>query len=268
MKLRAFTRTLLASAVALAAGQALAAPNLVTNGNFEATGVGQIDSVISGTGWTNSTVFNGFNNVSAFNFIVDTTADDALSGTSGGFPSENSGTLHTNIFVHGPGNGTNNGFTGSSNGGKFLGGDGGYATGPVSQTINGLTVGHDYTLSFEWAGTQFTDQSGAYWVGWDGTFGSDTFSVGGPGTSVASHGFKPWESASFTFTATSASQVLSFLATGPSGLPPFSLLDGVSLVDVTIVPPPPVPEPESIALMLAGGALLAGAKRRRDAKRA
>lgn len=227
--------------------------NLVQNGGFESgSGLGQIDSVVTGTGWSNT----GSNN---FNFILDTTADDALNGFGGGFPSVNSPGASTNIFVWGPGNGINNGFTGSADGGKFLGGDGGYATGTVTQTITGLTAGEQYTLSFEWAGAQFTDQSGAYWAGWDVDFGGESFSVGGQATAVASQGFLGWASASHNFTASSSTQVLSFLATGPSGLPPFSLLDGVSLTTVT-----QVPEPASLALMLAGGCLLvATAKSRR-----
>jgi hypothetical protein len=53
-----------------------------------------------------------------------------------------------------------------------------------------------------------------------------------------------------TFTASSTSQILSFLAVGtPTGLPPVSLLDGVSLVDSTV---PAVPEPSSWAMLLAG----------------
>ena len=49
-------------------------------------------------------------------------------------------------------------------------------------------------------------------------------------------------SGGFTYTATAASEVLSFLATGtPSGVPPFALLDGVTLNSV--------PEPGSLALL-------------------
>ncbi|WP_348751638.1 PEP-CTERM sorting domain-containing protein [uncultured Aquincola sp.] len=247
----------IAAALALGSLPAFAAPpaELVVNGGFEqGTGLGQVGSIVSVPGWSQTDNNN-------FNFVLDTTADDGLanSGFNGGFTSVNSASLNTNIFVWGPDNGVNNGFTGSSNGGKFLGGDGGYATGAVQQQINGLTAGHTYQLSFEWGGAQFADVQGDFWVGWNVSFGSDSVSVGGPGSAVPSKGFLPWQSESFTFTATSASQWLSFLATGPAGLPPFSLLDGVSLVDTT----PPVPEPSSLALLLAGGLGLGVALRRR-----
>lgn len=138
-----------AAVLALAAGAASAAPDLVTNGNFEShTGVGQLGSVTSATGWA-STGTPSNNAPFAFNFIVDTTADDATFGFSGGFPSSFSPGAGTNIFVWGPDNGINNGFTGSKNGGYFFGGDGGYATSPVSQTISGLIIGQQYQLTFE-----------------------------------------------------------------------------------------------------------------------
>jgi hypothetical protein len=48
-----------------------------------------------------------------------------------------------------------------------------------------------------------------------------------------SQGFTGWLSQTLTYTATSTSEVLSFLAAGtPSNAPPFSLLDGVSITAV------------------------------------
>ncbi len=262
--------TACALVAAFGSSAAVAAPptNLVTNGDFEATGVGQIGSVVTGTGWTNPIVWSSEagRNVTAFNFIVDESADDNRNGFNGGFASENTPLLGTNIFVWGPDNGVYNGFTSSQNGGKFLGGDGGYASGALSQTISGLTVGQQYTLKFEWAGAQFTGETGNFWVGWDVQFApagvqGSTFSVGGAqaGT-VPSQGFLDWTTATTTFTASATTQVLSFLATGPSGLPPFSLLDGVSLTPVN----PPVPEPATMALMLAGIGLLTVMSKRRS----
>ena len=75
--------------------------------------------------------------------------------------------------------------------------------------------------------------------------------------SNVSHGFSGWVHQTFTFTAASASEVLSFLAVGtPAGVPPFALLDGVTLAAA-------VPEPSSWALMLGGFAVVGFIARRR-----
>lgn len=250
-------RPLLAALSVFTLPAAMAGTNLVTNGGFETgSGLGQIDSVHTASGWTQQDPSN-------FNFVLDTTADDDLRGVNGGFASIYSAGAGTHIFVWGPDNGVNNGFTSSSDGGRFLGGDGGYATGAVYQTVNGLKPGSSYTLSFEWAGAQFTDAQGDYWVGWQVGFGTDKLDVGGVGSTVPSKGFLPWQTAVLQLTATSTTQVLSFLATGPSGLPPFSLLDGVSLTENAQTPP--VPEPAAAALLLAGigGLVLMQRMRRR-----
>ena len=61
---------------------------------------------------------------------------------------------------------------------------------------------------------------------------------------------------SFTFTATGPSEVLRFIAHGtPSGVPPFSLLDGVSMTAA-------VPEPATWAMMVLGFGVIGRAMRR------
>jgi len=111
------------------------------------------------------------------------------------------------------------------------------------QTINGLTVGREYVLSFYQAASQQQGETGATTEQWTVAFGSQT-----QYSSVMdnpSESFTPWNRQTMTFTATSTSQVLSFLADSPAlGAPPVALLDGVSLV--------PAPEPSFAAFLGAG----------------
>jgi hypothetical protein len=120
--------------------------------------------------------------------------------------------------------------------------------GAISQTINGLTPGDQYTVSFWWGGAQQSGFTGATTEQWQVSLGSQTQS-----TVIlhnANHGFTGWQQQSFTYTPTSASELLSFLALGtPTGVPPFSVLDGVTLNAAT-------PEPGTLALL--GSGLLAG----------
>ncbi|MBU6276964.1 MAG: hypothetical protein KGQ61_10015 [Planctomycetes bacterium] len=253
-----------AAAVLVAVAVApLHAGNLVINGSFETNtnGVGYLDYNTAATGWSNSGSTAG--RPQAFNFIVDANADKR---PGGGFNSE----LGT-IWVWGPQYSeapSANGFTGSGYGTYFLGGDGAYATGPVSQVIGGLTVNEQYTLSFVWGAAQFTDvKDQGFNAGWQISFGSEVANT--ETVSLPSRGFAPWRSFSTTFTASAVSQTLSFLATGgPAGVPPFSLLDNVSL-EPTNGPPPPgvVPEIDASAatsvLALVGGVLGCAERRRR-----
>jgi len=251
----------------LAASGSLAwSANLVTNGDFETNGgLGQIDvspAISYATGWSSGTPTDA---TYAFNFIIDANADNA------GFPSVNTPTLLTNIYVWGPetpagkGGPQNNGFTGSQNGGYFLGMDGGYATAAMSQMINGLTVGTSYTLSFEYAFGQFTDQFLATDQSITVGFGGDTDTTGT--YNVPDRGFSGWHNYSKAFTATSSSQLLSFLAVGPYGLPPFAMLDGVRLEETTGPPPPnPIPEPATLTLAALGACVVFGRYRRLKAR--
>ena len=73
------------------------------------------------------------------------------------------------------------------------------------------------------------------------------------------HGFTGWKQATLSFVVTNTTEVLSFLALGtPAGVPPFSLLDGVSISQV--------PEPTSLALLglfVGGTGLMARRRQRR-----
>jgi hypothetical protein len=224
----------------LAAAQAHSA-SLVTNGSFETTtaGGGQLGYNTDATGWATS----GYN----FLFPAGTADTTGVTGVDGG------------LQLWGPGNGVANGLPASSpDGGNYVAADGAYQVGAITQSINGLTPGAQYDVGFYWAGAQQQSFFGATTEQWVVSLGAQTIS-----TSVlnnASQGFTGWTHEDFTFTATSASETLSFLAVGtPSGVPPFSLLDGVTLNAV-------VPEPATWAMMILGvGGIGALARRRRAA---
>jgi hypothetical protein len=237
----------LSAIAALSAGVAHASTNLVANGNFEATTNGsnkQLSATVTNdanrttlTGWTSS---NG--NDGGYNFVLDTSIAN---------------TYNSAIWLKSE----NNGYTASSKGVNVFASDALYYPGTLSQTINGLSVGSAYTLKFDYAlGQQ---------VGFDGANSDNSWLVGFGGAtqntsalSIANGGFSGWKSATMTFTATSASQALSFLAQGSApGAPPFMLLDGVSLTAA-------VPEPSTWGMMLGGMALVGVAARRRRAKSA
>ena len=248
-------------ALVLASGSSFAQVNLVQNGDFELTSghsSGEWDShypYVNVTGW----ISNGYNFV-----FAPGTAD-----TTGAYSSEFNNTLK----LYGPGNGSANGLSNSPTGGNFVASDGAFQQGAITQTINGLTVGHTYRLAFDWAGAQQYGFNGPNTEQWSVSLGGDTQNT--VVLNNASHGFTGWQHQTFDYTANSSSELLSFLAVGtPNGVPPFSLLDGVSLYDTTPTPPPAptdTPEPGAIALAAAGFAGFAGfagaiARRCRSAK--
>jgi len=203
------------------------AGSLVINGSFESTsnGPGQFDYLTTATGWTSS----------GYNFIFASGTGDT-SGTTGQYGA---------LSLWGLANGGLDSLPASSpDGGNYVAADGAFEIGAIDQTINGLTPGDNYTVGFWWAGAQQSGFSGATTEQWLVSLGAQTQST--PVVDNANHGFTGWEYGSFTFTATSASEVLSFLAVGtPTGVPPFALLDGVTLNDAA-------PEPGTLALMLGG----------------
>lgn len=116
--------------------------------------------------------------------------------------------------------------------GNIIGADGAYQTGPISQTISGLTSGHQYDVSFYYAGAQQQGFTGDTTEAWDVSLGGSGYKE----TTVlnnVSHGFTGWHQATIAFTADSSSDVLSFLALGtPTGVPPFTMLADVSMQEV------------------------------------
>jgi hypothetical protein len=261
--MNAFGKTLLAIAAAVSFGAAAnaAGPNLVVNGDFEGgftagtqTSVGAVNTNLyynsNAEGWTHTPASSGGQ--------VGWISTPGTTQTTGF-----SILYQGNYYLWGPQFGVNNGLVDvSPTGGNFLVSDADpYFAGTHSQVINGLTAGGTYRVSFYWAAAQLRNADGSDWRGdttesWKVSFGNQSQS-----TALISNpdqGFQPWRKETFTFTAGSSSQALSFLAVGgPGGLPPIALLDGISLNAV--------PEPATWAMFIVGFGLVGAAARRKAA---
>ncbi len=227
-----------ATALALVgATPAFAAVNLVSNGGFETNGGnGQLAFNTTATDWS-VPALNG-----SYAFVYN-----AGGGGASGTTADNGGATgqYGNVAIWGPGNGSANGLTLSPDGGAFVASDPDFQNGAFTQSITGLTTGGVYAVSFYWGAGQQLNFDGATSAGWDVTLGSDpTQSTGN--SAIGNHGFSGWNYTTFNFVAQGANETLSFLATGTGGaaLPPFALLDGVSMTAV--------PEPSTWAMMLLG----------------
>jgi Protein of unknown function (DUF642)/PEP-CTERM motif len=246
MRRNAFSRGCSAAFAALAIA-AIAVPAHadtvnVINPGFEMTtaGTGQLGFNTEVTGWTTAPV--------SFNIVYTPGTADTTGATS---------QFGTNIQLWGPGNGSANGLGPSPNGGNYVAMDGGFNPGTISQTLNGLIVGDSVTVSFDYAGAQQSTRTGPTTEQLVVGLGGQTQST--PILMNASEGFTGWQTDSFTFTATSTSEVLSFLAVGtPAGVPPFTLLDGISVTQT--------PEPQSLVLFATGLIGVSGLVRRRFQK--
>lgn len=175
---------------------------------------------------------------------------------------------NTGLNLYGPtAGGTNpNGYIPvSPTGGNYVAGDGDpNFEASFSQTITGLTIGGTYTLTFYQAGTNQQSINANTNERWQVTFGSNTQSstvmnTGDGANSGGFSSFSPWSLQTMTFTATSASQVLTFMSTSttPGALPPIALLDGVDLELNSTTPEP------SAVLLVGGGMLCFVGMRRR-----
>lgn len=229
----------LAVGIAGASAPARAGMNLVVNGDFEQTTLTTSSQMQTNnvTGWSTS----------GYNFLY-------LPGTAdvGGAQTVQYGCC-TKLW--GPNDGSANGLTATSpTGGNFVAADAAFGVGAITQTVVGLTIGSNYALSFWWAAAQQQGFTGATTESWNVSFGSQNYST--VTVTTPSMGFIPWRLETTMFQASATSQVLSFLAAGtPGGQPPFSLLDGVSIIAG-------VNEPASGALVLAGLGMLWVARRR------
>lgn len=304
----------LTALMACALGAPLQAANLLVNGDFSDLNMNRATaqhSTIIGNGSDGLPVATGWQ-TTGYNFIFTddptylgtpqstTSADDYFD------PAYIDASGNYGFRLWGPDNFANPTYNGlqsaptivggvvtPNSGGNFLGADGAYLNAPVYQTVSGLTVGQEYSLTFWWAAAQQSIDSGGFdgvtQEHWTVCFGvctytssyapnGDGYSTFTPGTMIdpnnpsnmiadsqyyttntrttPEHGFVPWQYEYVTFTATSSTQTLSLLAYGtPIGQPPFALIDGLSLQAV--------PEPTTWAMMLIGFGVIGGVMRTR-----
>ena len=247
---------LICSAASLLLPMAASASTIipVINGSFEQTASSGTSQQLgyngfNVTGWTN----NSTNGTLGYNFLF-TSGTATASGDAGSVALWNSS------------NGGLNAIPASPLGGNFLAMDGAYQVASVSQLLSGLTVGMDTKVSFYYAGAQQTNHDGATTEAFKVSLTDNTGNNPKTATDMtpvltdASHGFTGWQYITLDFVPTATSETLSFLAVGtPSGVPPFSLLDGVSVVQVT-------PEPSTLALLGSGVLAVGGLVRRRRSR--
>jgi hypothetical protein len=185
-------------------------------------------------------------------------------------------------FMCGTGNNVNNNLTLWSNGpglspdsGNYVAIDGDPAYGSaLTQTLtNLLTIGHSYQLTFYQAAgeqTTFGTANATATMNWGvclttaactttNAAKSSTMSF----TEDSAAAVSPWTKQTLFFTATAVTETLSFLSEGPSGAPPFLMLDGVSLIDNTSSQTPEPAYAALIGLGLAGVPLVRRVVRKR-----
>jgi hypothetical protein len=234
------------AALAMLAGKASAAGiNLIQNGSFESTTFSGSDYF----GHNGNTIANWGTPTSTTNFLY-------FSGTQNNAVSQGGGNTFKLWTLA---NGGNTAIPNSSpDGGNFIVADGDPSySAALTQTINGLVAGQSYSVTFYQAAGQQFGYTGDTTERWQVSLGSESHLS--DLMTNPSHSFQPWEQETLTFTATSSSEVLTFLSKGtPSGVPPVAFLDGVSLEANT-------PEPSYLAI--AGFALLGVSALRRQRRK-
>jgi hypothetical protein len=236
------------SGIALSTLAVSAKANLIINGNFQSFtgGFGGAASQINDTGTGGYTQLTGWTAGPGSSGLLGFLIPSGAADTTGVHDVRFNDTFQ----LWGPGAGGGsvaNGLTATSpDGGNYVAMDAAPSLrgSGISQTLAGLTPGTSYLVSFYWAAAQQHGFDGATTESVQVTFGGQTQTT--PTFNNASHGFSGWMTNVFNFTANSANPVLTFLSVGgPDGLPPFVLLDGVSVNAA-------VPEPGSLTLVLGG----------------
>jgi hypothetical protein len=247
MRIKPFLLALLAvSALSTNAAHA----NLIKNGNFDETTNGGNKQLAGGTSTTRAdrTTLkhweSGYGEDGRYNFVLN--GDIAHTGQSA-----------ISLRDKYADTGLSNGYSASPTGGNFFASDWMYFPGPLKQQVNGLTIGDSYTLTFDFALAQQVIERGPNNNNfWEVDFGGAK--QNSELLSIVDSGFSGWKTATMTFTASSASQWLSFMVHGSgAGAPPFMLLDNVALNAE-------VPEPATLGMLLGGLGLIGFTARRRN----
>ncbi|MBC7520583.1 MAG: PEPxxWA-CTERM sorting domain-containing protein [Sandarakinorhabdus sp.] len=248
---------LLGFAISASLGSAAQAANLVVNGSFNNVTIANAGSQdrFGSDGYVNLADDSGYLDGWIVKNHADITAQAWYYPTGAADTNPAGGDWYDGWAIHGPANGSDNGFGLSPDGGALVSIDGGgdYRA-SLDQTLTGLTSGKTYEVKFYWAGAQQSCCGGTTTEQVQVGFGNSTQS-----TAVwnnPENGFSGWFSERFRFVADNSSQTLSFLAIGtPYGQPPVVLLDGVSVAGV--------PEPSSWVMLIAGFGLVGATARRR-----
>lgn len=193
-------------------------------------------TIVTIPGWTFAPAATNTSGRNGYNFIIpDGTAFKTNIAALGNAP-------FGKLSLYGADTQTVNSIDGS---GWFIAADGAFEEGSISQQLNDLIVGNRYDVNFSQAAGQQSGFEGDTTDRWQVSL--DGVSQLSALIELPSKGnVTGWQPQTLTFTATSSSQLLSFLAVGsPTGLPPFSLLSGVSVTAA-------VPEPMTIIGTLVG----------------
>ena len=221
-----------------------AAVNLVTDGEFLATSLSSPGGYLCNAGSFGPCTFS---NLTDWNSTCQSSCGDGATPASLLFPGTNGVAFNNYNGLYSASDAPLGGNT------VAIDGDPVYRA-SIFQTVGGLTAGNKYTVTFQQAGAQQYGLSGATTEYWEVALGAGA--QNSTTMNNASMGFTGWFSQSLTFTATAASEVLSFTSYGaPGGEPPIALLADVSLTAV--------PEPSTWALMVLGFAGLGFAAYRR-----
>lgn len=165
------------------------------------------------------------------------------------------------LMLWGPNNGSSNGLPASSpDGGNFVAADGCafqntcLQPSTISQVLMNLTPNASYDVGFWYGFAQQAFFNGPTIQSWNVCLGANCQSTAS--FNLPSHGFSGWIHKDFIFQAQTSNDTLSFLAFGDMPVPPFAVLDGITVSAA--------PEPSTLAILGIGllGLIVVGLRRR------